>query len=389
MRRSTSLAVLGLAVLAAAPAWAGDPIFNPNVLHETRIVMDPKDWQSLRDNFRTNQYYAANLSVDNEVVEQVGIRSRGKGSRSGEKPGITVDVNKYVASQTFHGYKSIVIKNSVQDATFLRDPLSFMVFEGMGIAAPQTSQTRLTVNDEYWGLYTLTEDITKPFLRARLGEDSGNLYKYEYGDVYGFEYKGDDPKAYVPVPFEAKTNEDHLDTTGLITFIRTINQAPDATFVQDISAFIDIPTFLTYVAVENAIAENDGFLGYAGMNNFYIYQYGGRNKFVLIPWDKNTTFVDSSWPIFQRVDTNVLARRLLNDPAQRKVYLDALRKAASVVTSLLPNLEAMYRLIREAALTDTKKPSTNDEFDNSVGGLRAIIQARQPDILAQVAAAPQ
>ena len=83
MRRwSPVLSSLAALLLAAASARAADPIFNPGVLHEVRVVIDPADWQALRDNFRTNQYYAANVSIDGEVVEQVGIRSRGKGSRS-------------------------------------------------------------------------------------------------------------------------------------------------------------------------------------------------------------------------------------------------------------------------------------------------------------------
>src|SRR5437867_11086974 len=138
MRRATSLASYALVLLASAPAWAGDPIFDPNVLHEARIVMDPKDWQSLRDNFLTNQYYAANVSIDGEVVQQVGVRSRGKGSRSGEKPGVKLDFNKYVSTQSFHGYGAVQVKNSIQDASFLREALALSVYEALGIAAPQT-----------------------------------------------------------------------------------------------------------------------------------------------------------------------------------------------------------------------------------------------------------
>ncbi|HEY3120873.1 MAG TPA: CotH kinase family protein [Vicinamibacteria bacterium] len=385
MRRATSLAVFGLAVLAGAPAWAADPMFNPSVLHETRIVMDPKDWQSLRDNFRTNQYYAANLAVDNEVVEQVGIRSRGHGSRSGDKPAIEVDINKYV-NQTLHGYHKLVIKNLIQDPSDMREPLSFQVFEAMGIPAPQVAHTRLTVNDEYWGLYTLDEPVSKPFLRNRFGEDTGNLFKYDFVGPYRFEPKGSDPKLYIPSPFSPETNENSLDGSALVNFIRTMNEAPDATFVRDISAFIDVEKFLTYLAVENAIAENDGFLGYDGLNNFYVYQSAGTTKFTWIPWDNDNTFFGQPWPIFLRVEENVLARRLLNDPASRATYLAALKRAAPIVTGLLPKLEAMYSLIREAALADTKKQNTNDEFENSVGGLRGLISARAQDIMTQVAA---
>jgi spore coat protein H len=388
MRRALILsAVVVSTLLPAVPLLAGDPMFNPNVLHETRIVMDPKDWQSLRDNFRTNQQYAANLAIDGEVIEQVAIRSRGKGSRSGIKPGLEVDFDQYVKTQRFHGYGSLVIDNLTQDPTFLKEPLSYAVFEAMGIPAPQIAHTRVTVNDEYWGVYTLVENLRKPFLRERMGDDTGNLFKYEYEFDYRFENRGPEAKAYVPVPFEPKTNEDHLDTTGLLAFIAAINDAPDATFAQSMSAFLDLDKFLSYLAAENAIAEDDGITGYAGMNNYYLYQLGGGTKFQFLPWDKDTTFLADSWPIFQRMETNTLTRRLLNDPAQRATYLAALRRAAPAVTALLPKLEAMYSLIREAALADTKKPQSNDDFENSVGGLRGIVSARAQDILAQASAA--
>ena len=103
-----------LLVLAAGVGRAADPMFDVAVLHEVHIVIDPADWQALRDNFRTNQYYAANVSIDGEVVQQVGVRSRGKGSRSGEKPGVKLDFNKYVSTQSFHGYGAVQVKNSIQ-----------------------------------------------------------------------------------------------------------------------------------------------------------------------------------------------------------------------------------------------------------------------------------
>ena len=66
--------------VAVAPA--GAPIFDPLVLHEASLDIDPSAWQALRDNYLENQYYAANLTVDGVTGRQVGIRSRGEGSRS-------------------------------------------------------------------------------------------------------------------------------------------------------------------------------------------------------------------------------------------------------------------------------------------------------------------
>ncbi|PYQ23109.1 MAG: hypothetical protein DMF81_09830 [Acidobacteria bacterium] len=387
MRASIRFALL-LAVLAltAASAPAADAIFNPGVLHQVRIVMDPADWRALIDNFRSNDYYAANISLDGTVVQQVGVRSRGKGSRSDTKPGVKVDFNKYVAAQTFHGLKSVQVKNLIQDATMVRERLSMAVFEAMGVAAPADSYAQVFVNDEYWGVFNLVESVEEPFLQARFGQSNGQLFKYEYQDAWDFSSKGTDPNAYVPIPLKPETNKDNPTTAALVDFVQKANNAADSSFVGDISAYVDPRQILTYVAVENAIVENDGFVGYAGMNNFFVYQLAGGTKFTFIPWDQNTTFVSADWPLFQRTDTNVLIRRLLADPTLKQFYVDAIKKAVAsfVNTSWLgPQLDADYNLIRNAALTDPKKPFSNDEFESSINGLRGVIAGRAPDVQAQ------
>ncbi len=216
----------------AGQAPSGAPIFDEGRLHEARLDLDRDAWQALRDNYLDNQYYAANLTIDGVSVQQVGIRSRGEGSRSEEKPGLKVEFDKYVPAQEYYGYKSLVIDNLVQDASMLREHLSFVVFEAMGIASPRNAFARLTVNGEYWGLYALVEPVSKPFLEARFGEKSGTLYDYEWIFPYDFSWRGEDASAYVPLPFQPETNESKADVAdGLVAFIQTVNETPDATFV--------------------------------------------------------------------------------------------------------------------------------------------------------------
>jgi spore coat protein CotH len=381
-------AIWAVAALVAAPfAQAADPIFDQGRLHETVLELDPADWQALRNDYWSNQYYAANITLDGEALKQVGIRSRGAGSRSGQKPGLKVDVNKYVKGQEFHGYKTLVLDNGTQDPSAMRERLAFAVFEAAGIAAPQISHSRLTVNGEYWGLYTLVESVSKPFLKARIGEESGNLFDYEYVDKYTFTYKGDDPGAYIPSPFQPETNEDKLDGTGLVELIKAINETPESTYAAGMAAYLDTRRFLTHVAAENALAEMDGIVGDFGLNNFYLYQYGGQKKFVFIPWDKDTCFTAASWPVLRNMDTNVLTKKLMTDATLKQYYQSEVKRVTTSFVSstwLTPKLDAGYLQIKDAALADTKKPHTNADFENAIAGLRGIIAARPADVTKQV-----
>ena len=372
---------------AAPGAPGGAPIFNPSVLHEAKLDLDPAAWQALRNNFQSNQYYAANLSIDGVAVAQVGVRSRGDGSRSEEKPGLKVEFDKYVPSQEYYGYKSLVIDNLTTDASMLRERLSFLVFEAMGIAAPRNAFARLTVNGEYWGLFALVEPVSKPFLEARLGEKSGTLFDYEWIFPYDFSWRGSDPSAYLPEPFQPETNESKSDVAdGLVAFVQAINDTPDATFVSAMRSWLDVDRFLTHVAVENALAEGDGVVGDQGLNNFYLYEYGAKNRFVFIPWDKDNTFRSGAWPLYRNLETNVLTRRLTADPAKRQVYADAVVRAASSYVNprwLTPQLETAYQQIRSAAQADTRKPFTNAQCEAAVDGVRGVIAARESDVRAQ------
>jgi hypothetical protein len=362
-------------------------VFDPSRLHEVRIDIDPADWHALQENFRGNDYYAADVTLDGTRVAQVGVRSRGTGSRNPDKPGLRVDFNRYVPSQEYGVYKSLVLDNLFQDASCLRERLAFAVFEAMGIPAPRNGFARLYVNGTYWGLYQVTEPVSKPFLKERLGEESGNLFDYVYAFRWDFSFRGGDSRAYVPVPFEPQTNEDHLDPSGLVEFVRAINETPDAGYARAMDGWLEVDRFVTYVAVENAVAEWDGFVGEEGTNNFYLYQYGGQRRFVFIPWDKDTSFRDASRPVDWRLDTNVLTRRLLADPAVQQAYASALRRAATSYVNIRwlgPRLDQAYAQIRESVLQDPNKPMSNEEFEGAVGGLRGLIAQREQDILGQL-----
>jgi spore coat protein CotH len=269
----------------------------------------------------------------------------------------------------------------------LRERLSFLVFEAMGIAAPRNAFARLTVNGQYWGLYDLVEPVSKPLLEARFGEKSGTLFDYEWSFPYDFSWMGPASASYVPLPFQPETNDEKPDVAaGLVAFIRAINEEPAATFVAAMAARLDVDRFLTHVAVENAVAEGDGIVGDQGLNNFYLYEYGAKNRFVFIPWDKDSTFRSGTWPLYRNMQTNELTRRLTADPARRQFYADAVARAAESFVNprwLTPQLEAGYQQIRSAALGDARKPYTNAQFEAAVSGLRGVIAAREHDVAAQ------
>ena len=103
---------------ARAYCQTADDFFDPNVLHDIRIDINPSDWQTLKANFEENTHYPADFhwiyGGRDLLVEQVSVRSRGLGSRTPVKPGLTVQFDRFT-DRTFAGLRSVVLRNNTEN----------------------------------------------------------------------------------------------------------------------------------------------------------------------------------------------------------------------------------------------------------------------------------
>src|SRR5262245_44627704 len=281
------------------PSSAPD-LFDQSVLHSVDLTLAASDWDALRRNFQANTYYNAEVAIDGETVRNMAIRSRGSGTRNGRKPGLKLDFNRRQEGQRFRGFSSLVLENLYGDVSFLHERLAFAAFESVGLTAPFNTFARVRVNGTYWGLYAVVEPVDGRFARVRLGDDGGNLYEFEAQSEgpNDFVYRGPDPRSYIPTPFSPETNETNNDTSGLIAFLQAVSQAPDATFVADVSPFVDLDRVLLMLAAEEGMAEVDGLTSVFGTNNFYLYQTRGTRRFTIVPWDRDFAFARPDWSVY-------------------------------------------------------------------------------------------
>ena len=389
-----------------------DPFFDDTVLHEIRLAINSKDWETLEANYLANDYYPCDFKWGSYIVRNVGIRSRGTGSRSGVKPGLRVDFDRYTSDQKFLGLKSFVLRNNTQDQSNLHERMSMLFFRRMGVTATsREAHAKLYVNNDYAGLYTIVESVDRTFLGKHFPSDEGFLYKYDYNATdlpYYFEYKGSDSASYVPLPFKPETHESDPQPQPFVDMIRTVAESSDAVFRSQIAQFLDLASFIKHIAIEVFLGDGDGFVGNYGMNNFYLYRLPNENLFTFIPWDKSETFRDGpTYPIFHNIYDvpepirNRLAIRALAYDDLRNLYLDTLLECARVmseVPAVTPapatpetrgwmeqEIDRQYAQIRDAALADTEKPYTNDQFTAAVEAMRVFARERDDFVRAEVA----
>lgn len=114
----------------------------------------------------------------------------------------------------------------------------------------------------------------------------GNLYKEAW------------PESEDDAPYRAalQTNEgDDADVTRMVRFATALNGADEETFRDVIGAWTDLPTLVSYLAVDRLMDNWDGIVGWycneevgCYNHNYFWYEQTDTDRMWLIPWDMDT-----------------------------------------------------------------------------------------------------
>jgi spore coat protein CotH len=394
MRRPTATIVLLLALLAIpSTGWAQTPddLFNGQVLHRIDLLLHSADWEKLKADFLENTYYPADLTWNGITARNVGIRSRGRGSRSGNKPGLRVDFDRYSTDQEFLGLKSVVLDNLTQDSSGVHETVSMALFARLGIPAPREAHARLYVNNQYAGLYVIVEAVDKRLLARAFGaieedtQNDGFLFEFNWENEWHLEHLGDELSPYKD-RFDAKTNESKSDEEKyrpIEELVRLINDTREDRLVEAISPLLDVPAFIRFVAAQNFLAETDGLLGNWGVNNFYFYRLENRTQHVFIAWDDDVTFWGPTFPTDEGHNANMLMNKLMRLPEYKAMYsaelqraMDSASEPAGESTWMEAEIRRQLDLIDQAMREDPLKPYGNGSFDDARGLMTAFTRDR-------------
>ena len=233
----------------------------------------------------------------------------------------------------------------------------------------------------------MVEEIDDLFLARTLGSGSGYLFEFRLGAPFRGGYLGEDLAAYRRL-FEARTHEPESDAAlygPVADLFRAVNAADDFAWRVDAGRHLDLAQFMTHVAIESFLAENDGILGHAGMNNFFLHRESSTTPHRLIVWDKDNTFLNAHMPVLARADENEVMRRALMVPDLRALFLQKLEACAraAVLDGWWEGLlNGVASRIDAAVREDSRKPFTNADFDADMGHVRRFV-AMRPDFVLQ------
>ncbi|RPE00806.1 spore coat protein [Aureibaculum marinum] len=297
-----------------------DEVFDDSQVKRLDFVISENNWNAmladmtnLYGSFGVNGHGGNGLSdIDEDPIfvpgdvfyngkqwYKVGLRFKGNSSlQTSWQQGILklafkLDFDEFeddypqIKNQRFYGFKKLSLKNNYNDQSFLREKVAADVFKNAGLAVSHTAFYTLYVDHgdgpEYFGLYTLVEEVDDTLIDTQFSSDDGNLYKPEdYGASFAegtFNEEG----------FDKKTNEDEADWSdiqALFSALHADTRTTDPTaWRAGLDAVLDTDVFLHYLAV-NTVIQNWDTYGIMP-HNYYLYNNPDNNLLTWIPWDHN------------------------------------------------------------------------------------------------------
>lgn len=398
-----------LPICLRAQNTAGDSLFGSSQIHVIEINFSQTNyWDSLVAYKPLDQKMAASVTVNGVLYDSCGVQFKGNSSYNapGNKKPFKIDFNEYVSGQKVDGLKTINLNNAMKDPSLMREKIFYDFMRRMGFTAPRATYAKLYLNGQYWGLYTLVEQLNKTFLENRFYNDAGNLFK---GDPQGsLQWFGPADTSYYS-KYELKTNEDSNYWGDLKLLIKIINNTPSQQFYDSLEKVLNTQSVINGWAANIIYANLDSYQGSG--HNYYLYHNTATDKFDWIVWDCNETFGNftQGMTLTQMENLSVfyvpsnppnsrpLTSKMLQNNTYKSSYIYAVCQILDnefTTQNLFPIIDSLYNRIKPDVYADQKKPYSNQDFENNINspvgnnipGLKSFITNRRNSILNQLAA---
>jgi spore coat protein CotH len=286
----------------APPGPTAADLFDDTQVRTLELTVAPADWQWLEDNALLEQYVPGDLTWNGVTVARIGLRYKGsvgslrlcfdaQGNRQCPKLSMKLDFAEYVDGQRFLGLHHLNLHAMMRDASAMKERIVYGLFRAAGVVAPRAAHARIRVNGEDLGLYVLVEAIDGEYIEDHfraLDGGEGNLYK----EVW--------PEHTTAAPYIAalENNTTAPAVDKMVRFATALRSATPATFRATAAQWMDVPTLVSFLAVDRLVDNWDGFVGWycasatggtCGNHNYFWYEETTRDRLWLLPWDVDNT----------------------------------------------------------------------------------------------------
>ena len=332
-----------------------------------------REYRFSRGNESERQSVSATVREGTLVWTNVAVHLKGQlGSfRSiDDKPGLTLNFDKWADGQRFHGLQKISLNNSVQDPSYLNEKICREIYNAAGVPTPRADYATVELNGKHLGLFVLVEGWNKQFVGRFFKNTKGNFY-----DLGG----GRD----INKPWAANFGNDPTNHSMLKTVERAALEKDHARRIERLRETLDLDRFLKLTALDVMMWNWDGYA--MNRNNYRIFHDLESDRLVFFPHGIDQMFWKVNGPIVTG-RSGLLVKALLETEEGRDLYL---RSFAELRVNVFDTVAITNRVTQLAARLQPAVAKNGvaglAQFQSYANLLRSRVAARARDIDQQLA----
>lgn len=348
----------------AKPTEQRDAFFKDGKVVSLKIEIGKKDVEAL--NREPRKYAKCTLAEGDDNYTDVGIHLKGAAGSwrdLNDKPGLTLNMDKFADGQLYRGMDKFHLANSVQDPSYLAELICGELMRAAGVPASRVGHAVVAINGRARGLYYVKEGYDKAFLKAHFGNSHGNFYDG------GFLRDIDQPLQLVSGEGDVK---DRADLKALAAAAREKDKAKR---FERLEKILDLDKFISYMVIEAITWDWDGYP--FKCNNYRVYHDPVKDKITFIPSGMDQMFGDVNGPIVPGFG-GMVASGLMDTPEGRKRYIaraNEIMKSVYKTDDLVKRLDELEKRIQpELAKVNA---GAGRDYKNQVNRLREAIRQRE------------
>jgi len=351
------------------PAEEADAFFAEGKIPSLTITVGQKEADALRREPR--KYVKATLKEGDKTYTDIAVHLRGSaGSFRGfdDRPGLTINMDKFTDDLRYRGMDKFHLANSLQDPSYLSEYICGEICKACGVPAARIGHAIVTLNGRKLGMFYFKEGYDKDFLKRHFKSSNGNFYDG------GFLRDIDQPLDLI------STKDDVTDRKDLKALLEAAREPDKVKRFQRLEKVLDLDEFISMCVVEVITSDWDGYP--MKPNNYRIYHDRERDKLIFIPSGMDQMFSDVNWSILPGFN-GLVARALIETPEGKKRYIARFReimKTAYKPDELVKKLDEAEKRVQAAM--DANQARDNK---NHVERLRSAIRQRAKVVDAQLA----
>ena len=256
--------------------------YNPMVVNNISLTLPQASVDALNGNPYSSAYQTASVTITTAdgvatTLNNIGVRIKGQATRTnlyGKAP-LKLKFDAFVSGQKFLGLTRMTLNSMVQDPSFVHEATAYRMYRAMGVIAPRTTYTWLTLNGADFGLYMNVESVDSQMLKRWLNPKH----------LYSSNCYGADLTYYQSGCYDTNFGDD--DRSDLNAAI-AVSLLDGQDWWDAVNKVADMNAVITLMATDIYTSNWDGYTDVV-QNNYYIV-FDDKGKLRIIPWGQDGAF---------------------------------------------------------------------------------------------------